>query len=117
MKDKNFNIVKLRVLQYADTLDISRNKFFYDLGISPANFIGENLKSDLSTDKIIKILSKYSDLNPDWLLLNKGEMLRSEQRIREEPFPISDLVRSNVLLVQTNSELSETIKRLTGGNI
>jgi transcriptional regulator with XRE-family HTH domain len=34
-------------------------------------------KTNPSTEVIIKILEKYSDINPDWLLFGKGDMLRT----------------------------------------
>ena len=35
------------------------------------------MESSLSSAKITEILNKFPDLNSDWLLLGRGEMLRS----------------------------------------
>ena len=55
-----------------------KEAFFEDLGMSYANFKGVQKKSALGSDKIDKILSKYPDLNLEWLFSGKGEMLKTE---------------------------------------
>ena len=55
-----------------------KETFFEDLGMSYANFKGVQKKSALGSDKIDKILSKYPDLNLEWLFSGKGEMQKSE---------------------------------------
>lgn len=70
--------VKQKLLQYAKNQKIGMMNFYKKTAISQSNFSGDGAESALSTDKIINILINFPDLNPDWLLLGKGEMLRSE---------------------------------------
>lgn len=74
--------VKQRLLQYAKTECIGMMNFYEKSLLSQSNFSGKGAESSLSTDKIIHILITFPNLNPDWLLLGKGEMLRqNEQKI------------------------------------
>ena len=68
---------------------IKKEDFFNSLGVSYSNFKGSNLLSELGSDKIVKILSNYPELNPDWLLTGEGPMLREKQEApaRAEPAP------------------------------
>lgn len=68
--------VKERILLIAGHAKLSKIEFFKDLGMSYANFKGEQKKSGLSSDALLKVLSKYPEINPSWLLLGEGEMLR-----------------------------------------
>ena len=70
--------IKERVLYFIENQGEKKETFFEDLGMSYANFKGVQKKSALGSDKIDKILSKYPDLNLEWLFSGKGEMLKSE---------------------------------------
>lgn len=50
--------------------------FYKKIELSPSNFSGDALCSALKSDNIVKVLIAYPELSPDWLLLEKGEMLR-----------------------------------------
>jgi hypothetical protein bfra3_16308 len=71
---KNFSTQKDRILQFIEYKDISKNKFYNETGIS--NGILDK-KSGLSMDTIEKFYSTYPEINPEWLLTGKGEMLKS----------------------------------------
>ena len=68
--------IKERVLYFIENQGEKKETFFEDLGMSYANFKGVQKKSALGSDKIDKILSKYPDLNLEWLFSGKGEMLK-----------------------------------------
>lgn len=69
--------IKERILLIAGYAKLSKIEFFRELGLSYANFKGEQKKSGLSSDALLKVLSKYPELNPTWLLLGEGEMLKT----------------------------------------
>lgn len=81
---ENFNQTKVRILKYIDIQKISIRKFSEKISISPSNFNEKNMKSSLSGDILSKILTIFSDINSDWLLLGKEPMLRPNA---EEPIP------------------------------
>ncbi|MBL1410230.1 hypothetical protein [Sphingobacterium faecale] len=72
--------IKERILLLAGHAKMSKIEFFKDLGMSYANFKGEQKKSGLSSDALLKVFSKYPEINPSWLLLGEGEMVRSQSR-------------------------------------
>lgn len=74
---KNFDQIKVRLLQFAESQKIPKIKFFEQNQLAASNFSGKGAESALSTDKIVQILTCFPDLNSDWLLLGRGEMLRS----------------------------------------
>lgn len=72
---KNISETKSRILQFANSQQVTREFFFKDLGINYANFRGNNLNSAVGSDFLERLLSKYSYLSAEWLLRGKGEML------------------------------------------
>ena len=68
--------IKSRLLQFAKLQGYKKEEFYRKIGIDGANFRGKNANSELGSEKIVSILTIFSDLSPDWLLLGKGEMLR-----------------------------------------
>lgn len=68
--------IKERVLQIAESKNISKTDFFKDLGLSYANFKGIQKSTALNSDAVVTILSKYPDIQPEWLVTGQGEMYR-----------------------------------------
>lgn len=66
--------IKERILYLAENKGISKQKFFQELDLNYGNFKGNAKKSALSTDSLVKILSKYPSVNSDWLLFGEGVM-------------------------------------------
>jgi len=74
-------MVKERILQFIENQHLTKESFFKEVGVTSANFRGVNLKSALSTDVVVRILSKNPDLSAEWLLTGEGEMLKSDSEI------------------------------------
>lgn len=64
--------------KYMKHKDLNDNRVTNDLGLS-VGLLGKSRKEnrDLSKKSIEKILNFYTDINPDWLKLGKGPMLKS----------------------------------------
>ena len=73
-----FSNIKERVLYISESKGITREKFFEDLGITYGNFKGKAKEKALSSDVLAKIITKYPEINSEWLLTGNGEMLKSE---------------------------------------
>lgn len=71
-------MVKERILHFIENQHLTKESFFKEVGVTSANFRGVNLKSALSTDVVVRILSIYPDLSAEWLLTGNGEMLKEE---------------------------------------
>lgn len=65
-----------RILQFVDYKNLSKNKFYKETGLSNG-FLDKN--NHPGADKLEQIISIYPELNPEWLLTGKGEMLRDIQ--------------------------------------
>lgn len=68
-----------RFIKYMDFKGLNDNRVTVDCGLS-VGLIGKARKgaSDLGRNTIEKILRVYTDLNRDWLLTGKGNMLKEE---------------------------------------
>lgn len=65
-----------RIKQYLDYKGINNKKFEETMGFSNGSFASQLKKNKtIGVDKLEKILNTYSDLNPNWVLLNEGNML------------------------------------------
>ncbi|MZP67206.1 MAG: peptidase S24 [Bacteroidales bacterium] len=73
--DKNLTI-KDRILYFLENQGIKKTDFYEKTDISASNFKGAGLNSELGGDKIVKILTVYSLLSPEWLLTGEGQMLK-----------------------------------------
>ncbi len=110
--------VKERLLQFAKSQKLVMMDFYKKITIASSNFSGKGGESALSTDKIIHILTIYPELSADWLLLEKGEMLRKKNgksvNVIESPqtnISNGDLtIQAPVELVALLTSQQETIK-------
>lgn len=71
--------IKEKILAYLDIKGIKRGEFFEAIGVAPSNFKGAAKNSELGGDKIAKILTTYPDLSAEWLMADRGEMLKTNR--------------------------------------
>lgn len=69
--------IKERVRMFLKVNGITHKKFFLKTGISTSAFSGVSGKSEFGGDTLIKILSEFPEISPEWLILGQGEMRRS----------------------------------------
>ena len=113
--------VKERLLQFAKTQKLVMMDFYKKITIASSNFSGKGGESALSTDKIIHILTIYPELSADWLLLEKGEMLRKNngKSVNVIESPQTNISNGNMTieapaeLITLISSQQETISKLT----
>lgn len=75
MREKS--IIKKRILQYLESKGISKYEFYQKTGVSNGVL---SQKSGMSEENTLRFLSYYEDVNPEWLLIGKGDMLKAEER-------------------------------------
>jgi len=75
--------IKERVVQFAETQSVSKEKFFDEIGMTSANFRGKAQKSPLNSLTIEKIFTLYPEINLHWLLTGKGEMISEKKKNSE----------------------------------
>ena len=79
MDEKNLqkiDEIKKRLLQFAKEQKLIMGDFYDKISLAPSNFSGKALESSLKSENIVTVLKVYPELSADWLLLEKGEMLR-----------------------------------------
>ncbi|MGP2571535.1 hypothetical protein ACTZMK_11235, partial [Ornithobacterium rhinotracheale] len=69
-----------RILQFIEYKGITKYKFCKDLGFS--NKFLDN-SSNMGTDKACKILHHFPEINSEWLITGKGEMLKTPAKAEE----------------------------------
>lgn len=104
--------MKERILQFIDYKRFSKSKFYRETGLS--NGILDK-KSGLTLDSIDKIYSKYPEINIEWLLTGKGEMLKTFAQNITQNGNTNVNNGHNVsgqgnVIKQTNDELMEIIR-------
>jgi transcriptional regulator with XRE-family HTH domain len=102
LKSKN-----LSSSQFADEIQVQRSSVSHIL-------TGRNKPS---LDFISKILTSYPEINSDWLLFGKGQMIKkteSEKNILQKPIPSTNDNKSPILEnsgeINFNEEIPENIK-------
>ncbi|MGL4364459.1 MAG: hypothetical protein ACRCSB_04575 [Bacteroidales bacterium] len=73
--------LKKKIFQFIESQDITRKDFCGKVGISYSNMNGKSLQSELGGEQICEILQHYKVLSPDWLLLDRGTMLRDDNEV------------------------------------
>ncbi|MCB9202064.1 MAG: helix-turn-helix transcriptional regulator [Flavobacteriales bacterium] len=68
--------IKDRIIQIADIKEVNKRIFFKKINSSYSNFRGKSRNSSPSATIVAEISSKYPDVNSEWLLTGKGEMLK-----------------------------------------
>ena len=122
---QNFDEIKSRLLQFAESQGIPKGEFYEKISLFPSNFAGKGAESALKSDNIVKVLTEFPDLNSDWLLLGRGEMLRSATQSVgniSHSTAVGVNVNGNDInisydpLLPTVESLSDSVARLTAQN-
>lgn len=69
-----------RIKQIIEYKDISTRKFCIEIGV--ANGFLDKVK-DVGSEKVLKILKTYPDINPNWLITGEGNMLKESGLVRD----------------------------------
>ena len=70
--------IQERILEYLEFKGITPYRFCKDLGLSMGYL---DKKGAIGTDKYLKIIEYYSDLSPEWVLMEKGKMIREKKSV------------------------------------
>lgn len=114
----NSTSIRERIAGYLILKGISRYRFYKETGLSNG-FLDK--PGSINSDNCEKICYCYTDINPEWLLTGKGEMLKSGELIEleksDKQASIEVLVKKIVELTSENTLLkkeNETLRSLTG---
>lgn len=65
--------IKQRILKLIDYLEISKREFYAKTGISRGTL---ESSTGITEETMAKVFAVYRNINPEWLLTGKGEMIR-----------------------------------------
>lgn len=118
---------KERILQYIEYKGISKPQFYTDLGIKRGLLDSDKMGSTVADTIIAKILVRYTDISPMWLLTGEGSMFR-DNKTQEENKPIASQIspaeesiiykiykekdEENKILIEEIGGLKERIRQL-----
>jgi hypothetical protein len=72
---QNISPIKGRILEYADSLGISKRKFYEIIGVSRGTL---ESKTGITEDIMSKFFTAYPEISIDWLITGKGDMLKQK---------------------------------------
>lgn len=113
--------IRSRIISYLDLKGITRYKFYKTTGLSNGFLDKEGA---INSDNCEKICYMYPDMNPEWLLTGRGEMLRPltdipggtvAGKLSEKP-DLDVLLNKIIELAAENSRLEMEIKSIKKRN-
>lgn len=98
--------IQERVLQVIENKGITPYRFCKDLGLSMGYL---DKRGAIGTDKYLKIIEYLSEVNPEWLLTGKGEMLKVDKlEAKEEPKNLIPFYDDVVTIGGNNNAIADT---------
>ena len=75
---RDISIIKQRILQYIENKGISKYECYQKTGITNGVLSQNN---GMSEDNLLRFLSYYKDINIEWLITGRGDMLKSHAQM------------------------------------
>ncbi|MFR9165028.1 MAG: helix-turn-helix transcriptional regulator [Dysgonomonas sp.] len=72
-KEQKISPIKSRILQFVDTLGISKRDFYKTIEVSRGTL---ESKTGITEDVVAKFIANYPEVNIVWLMTGKGEMIK-----------------------------------------
>ncbi|GAB6121621.1 S24 family peptidase [Dysgonomonas termitidis] len=94
-----------RILKYIESKNISKYRFYKDVGLSNGYLDKEG---NVGSDVCEKISYQYNDLSIEWLITGRGEMLKSEKKPEIKKYNIDDSL-SSIVAEPENKIEGETV--------
>lgn len=104
-----------RICKYIEYKGITKYRFYKETSLSNG-FLDKS--GNIGSDKCERIIYQYPDLNPDWLLTGRGDMLRDDTKNQistpppEQPEILSYLEKQLKEKEKEIGELNQEIGRL-----
>jgi len=70
-----FSPVKQRILQFAESLEISKREFYLKTGISRGTL---ESSTGITEETLAKVIAAYRNVSPTWLITGVGQMVLDE---------------------------------------
>ena len=99
---EGISTIKERIFTFLAEEGIKKTDFYQATGLPDSNFKGKNLCSQPGGDMIVKILTTYPNLSSEWLIMGRGEMLKTKG-IKEEP--TTEIISSKQEVIPASGEV------------
>lgn len=111
--EKN-RMVKQRILQIIDNKKLTKSIFFQKTGLKRGFLDSDKLEQAVSDRQIAMIIAAFPDVDTDWLITGKGEMLRTSEAHHPsgEAYSASDNHMQSLIDI-LNRTLSEKDKQIS----
>lgn len=93
-------MIKDRILEISDYSGLTKELFFSKIGMTTANFRGKAKETPINSTAIENILSVFPEINPEWLITGKGNMLKDTSESIE---PIKKDNQENIIPAKPTS--------------
>lgn len=80
-KEQKISPIKQRILQFADTLNVSKREFYLQIGVSRGTL---ESKTGITEDVLAKFIAAFPDVSIEWLIQGKGDMLINKTETQRE---------------------------------
>ena len=93
-----------RLYKYIDYKGNKPTRFEKELGLSNG-YLGTQLKrnADLGESVLNKIIDYCLDINPEWLLTGKGEMLKQDESLKSKAIKVAENSKDGIPLIPINA--------------
>ena len=110
-KNKDFSVLKQRILDYLEYKGVSKKECYEKTGISDGVL---SQKTGLGEDSLMRFLSCYNDVSPLWFLEGSGSMVRTPQE--DISNAMSDFKTVSVPLIPIEAVAGFPLEDTTGIN-
>lgn len=76
-KEQNISPIKQRILEFANTLGISKRDFYIKIGVSRGTL---ESKTGITEDVVAKFIATYPNVSIEWLMTGEGDMIKNSKR-------------------------------------
>ncbi len=113
---ENILHIKERILFIAKNKGFTIEGFCDKIGMTYGNFKGKAKETPINSNTIVNIYAIIPDLNLEWLLTGKGEMLKGETHSTPSNPELFDYLKSEIReLKEENKKLVMEIAKLQVG--
>ncbi len=113
---QKFSPIKKRILQFAETLQVSKRDFYRKTGISRGTL---ESNTGITEEILAKFIATFPEISVEWLVTGRGQMLRAVGAVQgQDPPPEppqapadSALVAAMQQTIATQAELIAELKR------
>lgn len=113
-KEQKISPIKQRILQFADTLNISKREFYTKIGVSRGTL---ESKTGITEDVLAKFIAVFPDVSIDWLMQGKGQMRKVSSEVatpsdENTSYTIHAVLANNEKLIRENERLLIRVEEL-----